>query len=342
MLHAERVAPLPEASETDLLQTGAALVVPAARGAIRVTGPDRASWLQGLLTNDIEALTPGRGCYAAWLTPQGRMITDAVVLAGDDALTLEVPRPLVDTVARALGAAVFAEDVVIEDTSTTWAWLGVHGPSAAAVVARVLAATGQESSPPPFDGWPEFSHVPLDDGGALARRDAYGVAGCELRVAAAGLDHWISRLRLAGAVLTPAAALEFARIEAGRPEFLVDMDADTIPLEAGLEQRAISFTKGCYVGQEVIVRVLHRGGGRVAKRLVGLVFDDACVPAARAPVSAGGSDAGRVTSAAWSPRLSRPVALAYVRRDLAEPGTAVQVACGGESATAAVRAFPLA
>ncbi len=70
MLHAERVAPLPEASETDLLQTGAALVVPAARGAIRVTGPDRASWLQGLLTNDIEALTPGRGCYAAWLTPR--------------------------------------------------------------------------------------------------------------------------------------------------------------------------------------------------------------------------------------------------------------------------------
>ncbi len=205
MLHAERVAPLPEASEKDLLHTGAALVVPAARSAIRVTGPDRASWLQGLLTNDIEALTPGRGCYAAWLTPQGRMITDAVVLAGDDALTLEVPRPLVDTVARALGAAVFAEDVVIEDTSTTWAWLGVHGPSAAAVVARVLAATGQESSPPPFDGWPEFSHVPLDDGGALARRDAYGVAGCELRVAAAGLDHWISRLRLAGAVLTPAA-----------------------------------------------------------------------------------------------------------------------------------------
>ena len=88
--------------------------------------------------------------------------------------------------------------------------------------------------------------------------------------------------------------------------------------------------------------MLHRGGGRVAKRLVGLVVDGECVPAARAAVSAGGGDAGRVTSAAWSPRLSRPVALAYVRRDFAEPGTEVQVACDGESATAAVRAFPLA
>ena len=333
---------MPEASANDLLHTGPALVVHPARGGIRVTGPDRASWLQGLLTNDVEALTPGRGCYAAWLTPQGRMLTDAVVLAEDDAITLEVPRPLAETVARSLTAAVFAEDVSVVDESSAWAWLGVHGAAAAEVVARTLAATAPGLDAATLSTWPLFAHAAVDGGARLVRRDCFGARGYVLRVAADGLDHWTSRLRLAGATLTPASVLEFARIEAGRAEFLVDMDADTIPLEAGLEDRAISFTKGCYVGQEVIVRILHRGGGRVAKRLVGLVVEGDCVPAARAAVSTASGDIGRVTSAAWSPRLSRPVALAYVHRDAAEPGTAVQVACDGEAAAATVRAFPLA
>lgn len=331
-----------EASQKDLLQTGAALVVHPARGAIRVTGPDRATWLQGLLTNDIEALSPGRGCYAAWLTPQGRMLTDAVVLAEPDALTLEVPRPLADTVARSLNAAVFAEDVTIADESADWAAVGVHGAQAATVVARTLAGTTRPLDASALAAWPEFAHAAVDGEARLVRYEAFGAPGFVLRVTAASLDHWLSRLRLAGATLTPAADLEFARIETGRAEFLVDMDADTIPLEAGLEDRAISFTKGCYVGQEVIVRILHRGGGRVAKRLVGLVVDGDCVPSARATVSGSTGDVGRVTSAAWSPRLARPVALAYVHRDLAEPGSTVQVACDGEAAAATVRAFPLA
>lgn len=342
MRHAERVAPLPEASEKDLLHTGAALVAHPPRGVVRVTGPDRASWLQGLLTNDVEALTPGRGCYAAWLTPQGRMVTDAVVLAEPDALTLEVPRPLADTVARSLAAAVFAEDVTIVDESAAWAAVGVHGAQAAAAVARTLAAPTPELTAEALAAWPEFAHAGVDGDARLARRDTFGSPGYVLRVPVDSADHWLSRLRLAGAALTPVAALDYARIEAGRAEFLVDMDADTIPLEAGLEDRAISFTKGCYVGQEVIVRVLHRGGGRVARRLVGLVLEGEAVPAARAAVSGPRGEAGRVTSAAWSPRLNRAVALAYVHRDLAEPGTEVQVACAGELAAATVRAFPLA
>jgi len=333
---------LPEASEKDLLHTGAALVAHPVRGVVRVTGPDRASWLQGLLTNDIEALTPGRGCYAAWLTPQGRMLTDAVVLAEPDAITLEVPRPLADTVARSLAAAVFAEDVTIVDESAAWAAVGVHGATAAAAVARTLAATTPELTAETLAAWSEFTHAAVDGRARLARRDTFGSPGYVARVPAETADHWLSRLRLAGATLTPAAALDYARIEAGRAEFLIDMDADTIPLEAGLEDRAISFTKGCYVGQEVIVRVLHRGGGRVARRLVGLVVEGEAVPAARAVVSGPNGDAGRVTSAAWSPRLARAVALAYVHRDLAEPGTAVRVACGGEPTAATVRAFPLA
>lgn len=116
------------------------------------------------------------------------------------------------------------------------------------------------------------------------------------------------------------------------------MDEETIPLEAGIESRAISLTKGCYVGQEVIIRVLHRGHGRVAKKLVGLVLNGTAVPAAAATISAAGRDVGRVTSPAWSPALQRPIALGYVHRDFTEPGTTVDVA----NTTAIVTVLPFA
>jgi folate-binding protein YgfZ len=116
------------------------------------------------------------------------------------------------------------------------------------------------------------------------------------------------------------------------------MDTDTIPLEAGIDDRAISRTKGCYVGQEVIVRVMDRGHGRVARRLIGLAFDPAAaVPAPGAHVSSGDREIGRVTSAVWSPALARPIALGYVHRDFVEPGTIVSVA--GASAVVAELPF---
>ena len=121
------------------------------------------------------------------------------------------------------------------------------------------------------------------------------------------------------------------------PLFHRDMDEDTIPLEAGIEPRAISFTKGCYVGQEVIIRVMHRGHGRVARKLVGLAIDADRVPASEALIHAGDREIGRVTSATWSPALNRPIALGYVHRDFVEPGTRVAVA----DSAAAVVVLPL-
>ena len=123
--------------------------------------------------------------------------------------------------------------------------------------------------------------------------------------------------------LDPADA-EAIRIEAGIPLFHRDMDEQTIPLEAGLESRAISFSKGCYVGQEVVIRVLHRGHGRVARKLTGLVLEGDA-PAAGASVRAADREIGHVTSAAMSPALGRPIALAYLHRDFLAPGTAVTV-----------------
>jgi folate-binding protein YgfZ len=120
---------------------------------------------------------------------------------------------------------------------------------------------------------------------------------------------------------------EVIRIERGVPQFLADMDETTIPLEAGIEDRAISFTKGCYVGQEIIIRVTHRGGGRVAKRLVRWHAGDdaAAVPMREAKLFAGDREAGRVTSAAFSPGLHRVVGLGYLHRDFTERGTNVTV-----------------
>lgn len=134
--------------------------------------------------------------------------------------------------------------------------------------------------------------------------------------------------------IDPAEA-EALRIEAGYPRWGVDMNEETIPLEAGLLDRAISQTKGCYVGQEVIIRVLHRGGGRVAKRLMKIALDpsQADLPAAGTPITIDGHDVGKITSAARSPRLGHIVALGYVQRDHALAGTAVMV---GADATAVV------
>src|SRR5262249_34557841 len=124
---------------------------------------------------------------------------------------------------------------------------------------------------------------------------------------------------------------EVIRIEAGIPKFNRDMDADTIPLEAGIESRAISFSKGCYVGQEVIIRVLHRGHGRVARKLAGLVAQGKLEPSIGSTVTSNGREIGTVTSAAISPTLERPIALAYLHRDFLDKGTMVMV--GGEEAS---------
>jgi len=145
-----------------------------------------------------------------------------------------------------------------------------------------------------------------------------------------------SALVVGGAVEIDAATADAIRIEAGVPLFHRDMDEETIPLEAGIEGRAISFSKGCYVGQEVVIRVLHRGHGRVARKLVGLVLDGNQVPPGGAAIRAGDRDIGEITSGTSSPALDRPIALGYVHRDFVEPGTKVMVG----DASAEVTALP--
>jgi folate-binding protein YgfZ len=144
----------------------------------------------------------------------------------------------------------------------------------------------------------------------------------------------------AGATVGDGESAEALRVEAGRPAFGIDMDSETIPLEAGIEGRAISFTKGCYPGQEVVIRVLHRGHGRVARRIAGLVVAGDVVPARGDNLRAGEREAGRVTSAVWSPRIGKPVALAMVHRDFVEPGTELTILHGDQVLPSTVVTVP--
>jgi folate-binding protein YgfZ len=293
---------------------GAAVLDRRTRGLIRLTGRDRLSYLQGLLTNDVAALTAGTGCYAALLTPQGRMISDMKVLELGDAVWLDVPGDLAARVASHLSDFIFSEDAAVQDISAETVHLTVLG-------ARSRGAL--DIGPlRPF----ETRQVRVGDVEAVAAgNDDYGVPATDLFLESAQKDRVTAALASAGVTPIDEDIAEVLRIEAGRPRFGADMDQDTIPLEAGIEDRAISLTKGCYVGQEVIIRVLHRGHGRVARRLAGLLLPaDGRVPSPGEPLHAGSRQVGAVTSAAWSPALARPIALGYVHRDFTAPDTALE------------------
>ena len=294
------------------------------RKAIGLTGRDRASYLHGLLTNDVQALTTGTGCYAAWLTPQGRMLTDMHIFESGDMILLDLPADLLPATLERLDQFLFSEDVQLADLSETLRSVWIHGPAAASALEEALTGvTGLAS-------WPEYDNARAEFGGdpvVVARVSQLGVPGFVVFLAPAHEADLVRTLVEGGAAVAGPSAIEAARVEAGYPLFGVDMTEETIPLEAGIEGRAISMTKGCYVGQEVIIRVLHRGGGRVAKRLVALRIQggqEQGGPVSGAKIFSDDRDVGSVTSVALSPRFG-PIALGYVQRDFVGAGTELDV-----------------
>jgi folate-binding protein YgfZ len=314
---------MPQHNSYQLARTAAAIVDRADRAWVVVSGADRRSYLHGLLTNDIASLEAGQGCYAAYLTPQGRMIADLWVYELGDVLLLSMVRDVKQTVLARLDQFIFTEDVQLGDVSETFTATAIVGPRAAQAVAdassapiALLTSLAEHGSVRiDFEGQPAI---------VLSTTDT-GERGFDVLVGVDQAARLRERLHAAGAVDADAAAAEALRIEAGVPRFHLDMDEETIPLEAGIESRAISMTKGCYVGQEVIIRVLHRGHGRVAKKLVGLTVSGTELPAPGSTVQAEGRDVGSITSSTWSPALEKPIALAYVHRDFVAAGTAVAV-----------------
>jgi folate-binding protein YgfZ len=324
------------------VRAGAGVIDRSSRGRIALRGADRKSLLHALLTNDIAGLAPGSGCYAALLTPQGRMVADMHVLEMGDVVLLDCAREVKDTLLRKLDAFIFAEDVQLGDLSDAWGCVGVYGPHAARVATAGVGADPEVGAAIAALG--PHGNIRLDALGdvlVVARVDGLGLPGC-LVFASMGLMPRIGNAAIqAGAALIDPETAEILRIEAGEPAFLVDMTTETIPPEAGIEASAISFTKGCYPGQEVIVRIRDRGHGRVAERLVAMSVSGTVVPAAGDRVWGDGKDVGHVTSAVLSPSRGGPLALGYVKRDLAESGKAVAIVHGGASIEATVLTLPL-
>jgi folate-binding protein YgfZ len=317
----------------DALRTRAGLLDRRGRGRVELTGADRLSYLHGLLTNDIQALQPGEGCYAALLTPQGRMISDMRISELGAKALIDLPARTAEAVRQRLADFIFSEDVEVHDIQSSHSHLGLYGPRASEFLAAALKSGAEADEPTTrhklLDGLAMNGNVVWQFDGEVVmvvRSDDYGVPGFELFADAAISSRLSQALRDSGAVEVAPETTEVTRVEAGRPEFGADMDEQTIPLEAGIEDRAISLTKGCYVGQEIIIRVLHRGGGRVAKHLVGLVGEPAANGLQRGErLLRDGKDVGVVTSAVVSPALGRPIGLGYVHRHHSAPGSVLRI-----------------
>jgi folate-binding protein YgfZ len=309
------------------ITTGAGWTDQSVRGRLRFAGRDVAAFLQALVSNDVLALAPGQGVYATYLTPQGRMIADLEVHVRANDWIIETPAGHAAALAARFDSLVFTEDVRLEDVTDSTFRYDIIGAQAAPVAAAAVDLIASDVA-----ALTEPAHFEWQDG-IVVRSDTAFVPIYKLIgevAAAAGVRH---RLDAQGAVVLSSEVVESLRIEAGRPLFGSDLTADTIPLEAGLLERAISTTKGCYVGQEIVIRVLHRGGGRVARRLVRLALDVAGeAPAPGAALEDDGRHVGQLTSVA--PSLTGPgfVALGYVARADAEPGRRLDVAGRPQSA----------
>jgi glycine cleavage system T protein len=314
-------------------RTAAALFDASYLGIVEVSGPHRVRFLNGQVTNDLRSLVDGQGTYAATLTPTGKMIADLRVYAVGETFLLVTPALAASTVIEHLRHFRVADRVAFTDLSGRVASLLVQGPASAAVVEAALGGPVPPTAPlANVSRRLETAEV------RVCRHAAFGEDGFELLCPAPGLEALYDRLLEVGAPLglVPAGfeALESLRVEAGIPRFGAEMDSATNPLEARLSH-AISMTKGCYTGQEVVAKATYIG--QVPRLLVGLELPEGREGVAPgAPVRFSEREAGRVTSVAAPPTLGRAVALALVRREAAEPGTRLTVGAGRPAVVAAL------
>lgn len=315
-------------AEYAALRTGAAVIDLGFRTIVRATGEDRVGFLQGMLTNDIAGLRPGGGCAALLLTIQGRVTADLRIVALADALLLDVDVRAREEFVAALDKLIIADDVMLEDPAEPIALLGVEGPGAGGLV-------------PDAAGLGAWQHREATIAGVSVRvQQASEVrgAGFVVHVSARDAARVWDALVEAGGRPVGMEALEGRRVEVGVPRIGIDMDASTLALEVPVDE-AISQTKGCYLGQEVVARGTARG--HVNRRLVGLRLEGP-VPPPGAALVRDGKEVGRLTSVARSLGSDGHVALGFVRREHWEPGTELRVASGHAVTLARVADFPLA
>jgi folate-binding protein YgfZ len=300
---------------------GCALVDRSERGKLALTGPDATAFLHGQVTNDVESLEPGRGCYAAFLTHKGKMLGDLRILDAGDELLLDTERSALQELFNMIRRFKLGSDVELHKRTLERGLLSLIGPDA-----RRVAGAPQLPEE-------EHSHRAGTIAGAPVRLIATDL-GVDVLCDASDTERVAAALTAAGAEPASEQAAEVRRVETGRPRYGVDLDDTVIPQEAGLNARAVSFEKGCYVGQETVARLYFRG--KPNRHLRGLKLSG---PAATGDaLRLGEREVGRLGSVVDSP-LHGPIALALVRREAA-PGD--ELAVGDGDARAEVIDLPFA
>jgi folate-binding protein YgfZ len=316
---------------------GAGLFDLSSRGRVRVSGGEAVQFLNGMLTNDVARLEDGAWMSAAFPNPQGRLIASARVFRRGDAFLFDTEAATYERVLRSLERFTLAGDFRVRDLTPETAQLSVQGARASEVVRAALGAEAAEAARG------RFSTAPFGGGEVTVARATHTAEdGFDLFAGADEAGALWRALVEAGARPAGFDALEVLRVEAGVARYGVDATEANVVTEVVDEAEAVSYTKGCYVGQEIIARIHWRG--HVAKKLAGLVLEGDAEVASGARLSdrGDGREVGRITSAAFSPRLRRRVALAVVKYDHLQPGTELKVFEGDREVCAArVSELPL-
>jgi tRNA-modifying protein YgfZ len=299
---------------------------------VAVRGRDRESFLQNMLTNDVRSLAPGTGIPAAFLTNKGKLVSDLLVFKSDAVFLLQMERERAEPFRKALDRYIISEDVALENRAETETTFSLEGPKAGELLAELAGISHTV-----LDELPHLHFVsgPSEMPARITAHRRELTPRFDVTTSVDAAKGLLERALERGALLGGEGVRETRRIEASRPRFGVDMDESHLPLEAGLDE-AINFQKGCYIGQEYVVRLAHRG--HVNRRLSGLRLARVEAAAPGSPVLKGADEAGAVTSSAFSPAFGGALAFAYLKRGYFEPGTELTV--GGEAAIVSPLPFP--
>jgi aminomethyltransferase len=287
----------------EALRHGAAWLDLSARGRIMVRGRDRARLLHAITSNEVKKMTPGTGCYAFLLNPQGRIQADLCLFCHDDHFLIDTEPELREKVQVHIKRYIIADQVELEDVTAGTAAIGLEGPGAAAMLAELGAPAG--ALLPGAD----YTHAAWGDA-TVAAVTTTGQPGVRIFCPAEKAAALVHRLEAAGAVEASVEDARVVRIENGKPRYGEDIRETSLPQETQ-QMHAVSFSKGCYLGQEIVERI--RAQGRVNKKLMRVILEGGEVPAAGTKTTVDGAEA-EVMSAAVSPASGEVVALAYVRQ----------------------------
>ena len=295
----------------EALRSGAAWLDLSARGKIVVTGEDRARLLHAMTTNQVQQLQPGEGCYAFFLNPQGRILSDVDLYCRADDFLLDVEPETRESLHQHIDKYIIADDVALADATDRISTVALEGPQALDLAARIGAPV------------PEKPWVHADWNGVMvARASSTGAPGLRFFVPVEQKFEMVETLERAGAVQADHDAARVVRLEHFQPRYGEDILHTTLSQETQ-QLHALNFNKGCYIGQEIVERVRSRG--LVHRLLAGVEIDSNVAPAVDTRLFHDEADIGKMTSAAFSPALGKVVGMAYVRRELAEPGTVLTV-----------------